>query len=128
MEITINGKKVDASKITLQDAVESIFGKQYDDIPDVYDSPEEYLVLAGLDLRSDKCNTKEKVADLSKKLKERLVWIEKHKNYNYKNIVDFLSNQTKQVLTSIEMLENSIAAHKLIIGYINSVTEKTKKK
>lgn len=128
MEITINGKKVDASKITLQDAIESIFGKQYDDIPKIYDNPYDYLMLAGLDLTGEKCNTKEKVKNLADKLKQRLVWIEKHKNYDYKDVVDFLKNQIKEVTNSIESLENTLDAHRCIIGYINSVIENTKKK
>lgn len=128
MKIIINGKEVDASSITLQDAIESIFGKQYDDIPKEYDNPFEYLSLKGLNLTTDRCDTKEKVNDLSKKLKERLVWIGKHKSYKYDEVVEFLKNNMSEVTESIDMLNNTIDACKLVLGYINSVIDNTKKK
>jgi hypothetical protein len=129
MKIKINGKEVEASEITLQDAIESVFGKQFEDIPDIHDSPFEYLALKGLNLTITKCDTKEKVNDLSKKLKERLVWINKHKTgYKYNEVVDFLKGNAEEITNGIEALSNAVDAYKLVLGYINSVIETTKKK
>lgn len=128
MKITINGKDVDASEITLQDAIESIFGKQYNDIPEIYNSPFEYLALEDLNLSIDKCDTKEKINDLSKKLKERLVWISKHKDFKYNKVIDFFKENVNSITDSIEALNNTIDAYKLVLGYINNVINTTKKK
>ena len=129
MKIKINGKEVDASEITLQDAIEGIFGKQYEGIPEIYRNPFEYLILKGLDLTVSKCGTKDKVNDLSKKLKERLVWLNKHKTgHRYDDVVDFLKSNIGDITNNIEALNNTLDAHKLVLGYINSVIETTKKK
>ena len=128
MKIKINGKEVDASKITLQDAIEGVFGKQYDDIPEIYKNPSEYLTLEGLKLTVATCDTKDKVNDLSKKLKERLVWISKHKDYKYNDVIKFLQSNMESLTEQIDILNNVMDGTKLVIGYINSVIEQTKKK
>ena len=127
-KIYINGKEINPSEVTFEEVLENIFGKTYDDIPEEYSSPEDYLMLSGLNLSINNCGSKEKVADLSKKLKDRLVWISKHKDYKYDEIRKFLQNNLEELTDSVEELSNTLDAYKLVIGYVNNVTDITKKK
>ena len=127
-KIYINGKEINPSEVTFEQVLENIFGKTYDDIPEEYSSPEDYLMLSGLNLSINNCGSKEKVADLSKKLKDRLVWISKHKDYKYDEIRKFLQNNLEELTDSVEELSNTLDAYKLVIGYVNNVTDITKKK
>lgn len=129
IKININGKDVNPSEVTLEQVIESIFGKTYNDIPEEYQTPDDYIVLNGLDLRPQTINTKEKVNDLAKKLKQRLAWINKHKDYNIDNdSIDFLKSIIENIYKSKEMIDNAMNAHNLVLGYINSVLDTTKKK
>ena len=127
-KIYVNGKEINPSEVTFEQVLENIFGKTYDDIPEEYSSPEDYLMLSGLELIIDKCGSKEKLADLSKKLKNRLVWISKHKDFKCDNTVKFLQSNLEELTASVEELSNTIEAYKLVIGYVNSITDITKKK
>lgn len=127
-KIYINGKEINPSEVTFEQVLENIFGKTYDDIPKEYSSPEDYLMLSGLNLSINNCGSKEKVADLSKKLKNRLVWISKHKDYKYDEIRKFLQNNLEELTDSVEELSNTLDAYKLVIGYVNNVMDITKKK
>lgn len=129
IKININGKDVNPSEVTLEQVIESIFGKTYNDIPEEYQTPDDYIVLNGLDLRLDKINTKDKVNDLAKKLKQRLNWVNKHKDYKIDNdVIDFLKSNINNVYKSKDMLDNAMNAHNLVLGYINSVLDTNKKK
>ena len=127
-KIYINGKEINPSEVTFEQVLENIFGKTYDDIPEEYSSPEDYLMLSGLNLSIDNCGSKEKLTDLSKKLKNRLMWVSKHKDFKYDKVVKFLQGNLDELTESIEELSNTIEAYKLVIGYINSITDITKKK
>ena len=127
-KIYINGKEINPSEVTFEQVLENIFGKTYDDIPKEYSSSEDYLMLSGLNLSINNCGSKEKVADLSKKLKNRLVWISKHKDYNYDEIRKFLQNNLEELTDSVEELSNTLDAYKLVIGYVNNVMDIIKKK
>lgn len=127
-KIYINGKEINPSEVTFEQVLENIFGKTYDDIPEEYSSPEDYLMLSGLNLSINSCGSKEKVSDLSKKLKDRLVWISKHKDYKYDEIRKFLQNNLEELADSVIELSNTLDAYKLVIGYVNNVMDITKKK
>jgi len=127
-KIYINGKEINPSEVTFEQVLENIFGKTYDDIPEEYSSPEDYLMLSGLNLSIDNCGSKEKLTDLSKKLKNRLMWVSKHKDFKYDKVVKFLQGNLDELTESIEELSNTIEAYKLVMGYVNSITDITKKK
>lgn len=127
-KIYINGKEINPSEVTFEQVLENIFGKTYNDIPEEYSSPEDYLMLSGLNLSINNCGSKEKVSDLSKKLKDRLVWISKHKDYKYDEIRKFLQNNLEELADSVIELSNTLDAYKLVIGYVNNVMDITKKK
>ena len=122
MEIIFNGKKVDADKLTVQDVFDAIFGKQYEDIPSVYNNPDEYLRLDDFNLF--KCTTNEQLKDLSKKLKERLIWNEKHSNYGKENITDILNQRKANLVDCVNEFNNVVKACNMVIAYINQINNK----
>ena len=124
IKVIINGKEVNPSEITFEQVIESILGKQYDDIPSEYNNPEDYLILKGLNMYN--CDNEKTVADLAKKLKDRLIWVKKHKEYNLEKVKEYFNSDKERVSAIIQGLQYYSNAYACLLSYMNTITEETK--
>lgn len=125
MEIFVNGKQIDIEKCSFKDIVESIIGKQIEDLPAPYETVEDYLGLTDFDLT--KTVTDEQLEKFAKMMLKRLEFAKAHKkDVDFKAVNDVLNIEFSELQGTVNEMTNMIKACNLIRSYINDIKNLSK--